>query len=403
VNILFLHQNTPGQFRHLAPALAADPSNTVLFVGKRGGVELPGVRTLTYTPVRAAHPDTHQYVRTFEDCVLHGQQVARIGLELRREGFQPDVVIAHPAWGEALFVKDVFPVAALLNYCEFYYHGTGADVGFDPEAPADIDTRCRVRSRNAHLLLSLEACDRGISPTHWQRSQHPWPMQSKIEVIFDGIDVAVASPDPGAGVRLPDGLVLTRETPVVTYVARNLEPYRGFHSFMRALPAILAGEPHAHAVIIGGDEVSYGSARKDGLTWRAALTEEAGLQDHPRVHFLGRVPYELYLAVLRVSAVHVYLTVPFVLSWSCLEAMSCGCIVLGSRTPPVEEVIRDGENGFLVDFFAPGEIASRTLELIRQGSGLDTVRRAARASVSQTYRLDRCLAQQMALVRSLVP
>lgn len=392
----------PSQFKHLAPALGRDPRNRVVFLTRRRDGALPGVERVSYAPTRAARAGTHHYVRLFENAVLHGQQVLREALRLREAGFRPDLIVAHPGWGEALFLKDVFPRTPLLNYCEFYYHGTGADVGFDPETSGGFDAVCRARARNAHLLLSLEACDRGLSPTQWQREQHPAALRGKIDVIFDGIDTDLVRPDPAARFDLPDGRVLTRADQVVTYVARNLEPYRGFPSFMRAVPGILARCPAAQIVIVGGDEVSYGRAAPEGRTWREVMLAEVGPLDASRVHLLPRIPYGRYLSLLRVSTAHVYLTVPFVLSWSCLEAMAAGCLVIGSRTPPVQEVIEDGRNGLLVDFHDPEGIAGRVAEALAAGAGLDPLRRRARETVLAKYALGDCLAAQLRLLGGMV-
>ena len=401
MNILFVHQNMPGQFRHLAPHLARDPGNRVVFITRQDRIELPGVQRVTYQPLRAASPSTHHYLRPFENGVLHGQAVLRAGLSLAAAGFEPDVIVGHPGWGELLFLKDKFPRAKLLDYCEFFYRGQGADVGFDPEDPADLDALCQVRIKNAHLLLTLAACDRGLTPTEWQRSVHPAAFQDKISVIFDGIDTAAVRPDPKARFTLPDGRVLTAADEVVTYVARNLEPYRGFRPFMRALPELLRRRPAAQVLVAGGDEVSYGVPAPGGRTWREAMLQDVEGIDPARVHFLGKVPYARYLALLQVSSVHLYLTVPFVLSWSCLEAMAAGCILVASGTPPVAEVIEDGRNGCLVDFFSPAAIAARAAEVLADRARLQPIRDAARRTVLDRYALDVCLPRQAQLVTSL--
>jgi glycosyltransferase involved in cell wall biosynthesis len=397
MNLLFVHQNAPGQFKHLAPALARLPGNRVVFATRRREPPLPGIERVVYSPTRAAHAGTHHYVRLFENAVLHGQQLVRVCHELARGGFRPDVIVAHPGWGEALFLKDAFPRVPLLNYCEFYYRGEGADIGFDPSEPADIDTVCRARARNAHLLLSLESCDAGWSPTAWQKAQHPAPLQPKIEVIFDGVDTRLVRPDPAARFVLPDGRVLTRDDEVVTYVARNLEPYRGFPSFMRAVPEILRRRPGARIVVLGGDEVSYGRAPADGRTWREVMLDEVPFE-RERVHFLGRVPYGQFLSLLQISTAHVYLTVPFVLSWSLIEALAAGCVVVASRTPPVEEVIEDGRNGLLVDFFSPAAIAACVSDVLADRAAHAALARRARESVLADYDLALCLGRQRQLV-----
>ena len=396
MKILFLHQNMPGQYKHLAPAMAR-AGHEVVFLTQRGDVNLPGVKRVTYAKPRAANAATHHYVRLFENSVLAGQQVVRACLELKKQGFVPDVVVAHPGWGEALFVKDVYPAVPLLNFCEFYYGGEGGDTGFDPEEPVTLDTICRVRARNANLLLSLEACDAGVAPTHWQRSRHPEGLREKIAVIFDGIDTDTVKPDPAARFTLPDGRVLTRDDEVVTYVARNLEPYRGYPNFIRSLPRLLELRPNATVIIVGGDDVSYGRAPTDSTNWREHMAKEVTL-DPARVHFTGKLPYLTYLSLLQVSSLHIYLTVPFVLSWSCIEAMGAGCLVLGSDTAPVQEVITDEVNGLLVDFHSPKAIAEKAADALAAGRGLDSLRKLARERVLERYALTKCLPRQMQLI-----
>lgn len=398
MNIVFIHQNMPGQYKHLAARLAADPANRVVFITKRADRDIPNVRRLTYQPSRGVRPDAHPYLVSTEGAVLHGQGVARLLMGLKGEGFVPDIVVGHPGWGETLFVKDVFPAVPYLNYCEFFYRAQGLDVGFDPAVPVTIDTVLRLRMRSAPLLLALEACDRGVSPTVWQRDSHPEAFRSKIAVIHDGVDTSRLTADPDARFELPDGTVLTRDDEVVTYAVRNLEPYRGFPSFMRAVPRILEARPKARVLVVGGDEVSYGAPPAKDKTWRQAMQEEVPA-DPARVHFLGHLPYERYLSALTVSRARVYLTYPFVLSWSMVESMALGCVVIGSDTAPVREVIRDGENGLLVDFFSPQAIADQVSAVLEDPGAFAHLARAARETVVERYDLARCLAEQVALIR----
>ena len=401
LDILFVHQNMPAQFKHLAPQLAKSPRYRTVFVTHRQGVELPGVRRVSYDQPKPAGQSTHQYVRQFEASVRFGQQTARALVDLKREGFDPAVIIGHPGWGEMLFVKDVFPRARVISYCEFYYQSHGADVGFDPDEPVDLDAICRTRARNAHLLLSLELADFGLSPTEWQRSRHPLAMQSKIHTIFDGVDCGVVKPNPKARFTLPNGKVLTRNDEVLTYVARNLEPYRGYPSFIRSLPTILAERPEVHVVIVGGDEVSYGKAPAGGKNWRETMEAEVALTTGPykdRVHFTGKLPYARYLQLLQISSAHLYLTVPFVLSWSCMEAMAAGCQMVASDTQPVREVIEDGVNGHLVPMFDVPAIAARTVQALAERDTSVTLRKAARQTILDRYELKDCLRQHVRLV-----
>jgi glycosyltransferase involved in cell wall biosynthesis len=399
VDILFVHQNMPGQFRHLARSLAANADNRVVFLGKRTDLKIPNVRAISYPSPKAAARETHAYLNQLETAVRHGQAVARKCIDLRASGFSPRLVLVHPGWGEALFLRDIWPDTRIISYAEFYYRGSGADIGFDPDHPASLDTVCKARVRNSHLILSLEASDAAISPTHWQKSVHPDAFQSRIRVIFDGIDTAAASPDAAARFELADGRTLGCSDEVITYVARNLEPYRGFPPAMHAIAAVLDARPACEAVIVGGDEVSYGSAPRQGGTWRSRMMAEAGLDRFAgRLHFMGKIPYARYLALLQISSVHLYLTYPFVLSWSCLEAMSAGCLLVASDTAPVREVIEDGHNGLFVPFGDVPAIAARLIEALSMGDGAGPIRAAARATVLQRYDLAACLAAQHALV-----
>lgn len=357
---MLIHQNFPGQFRHLALHYANQPEHQIIAIGRQGCPGLPGVRTLTYQLHRQPVKGSHHYLRTFESGVLHGQAVVRLLLQLKQHGFLPDVIVAHPGRGESLFVKEVFPESKLIHFCEWYYHPSGVDAGFDPEFPLSLDDQARIRTRNAMHLLNLEQCDVAVAPTHWQKQVHPASYHNKIQVIHEGIDTALLGPNPQAEFTLPNGHTIRTGDPVVTYVARNLEPYRGFHVFMRTLPALLAAHPTCQVMIVGGDSVSYGSKPKHATGWKEALLQEVSI-DPNRVHFLGKIPYDRYRLLLQISAAHVYLTYPFVLSWSLLEAMATGCLVIGSDTPPVREVIQHGVNGLLVPFFDQARLV-RTLQ-----------------------------------------
>lgn len=372
MDVLFIHQNFPGQFRHIARHLADLSNFRVLAIGQDHAPGLDSVQLHKYRPHRKASSKTHPYARTFEEAVLNGQQVLRLLLKLQQDGYESDVVVAHPGWGETLYVKQVFPKTRLIHFCEYYYHTQGADVGFDPEFPLTMDDCARISSRNALHLLNLENCDTAITPTHWQHSLHPVAYQDKIKVIHEGIDVTRLGPDSKAVLQLPDGKVLKAGEPIITYVARNLEPYRGFHQFMRALPRVLAAHTTCQVVIIGGDDVSYGSRPKDAANWRTKLLSENPV-DQSRVHFLGKVEYSTYCKALQVSAVHIYLTYPFVLSWSLLEALASGCLVIASDTEPVREVIRHGDNGWLIDFFDDQMLFNKILDILsdsKQSVGL---------------------------------
>jgi len=404
VRYLFVHQNFPGQFRHVAAALA-DNAHEVVAVGEKRNLQgraplHPRVLTLAHEPNAQAGKDTHHYLRDYETQIRRGQSVARLALKLRDEaGFSPDIVVAHPAWGEALFLRDIFPQARHVAYFEYCYQGAGGDIGFDPEFPATLDDRLRARIRNSAQLQALAACDRGISPTRWQRSTYPVAARDRIDVAHDGIDTRVARPDPRATVVV-QGRTYGAADEIVTYVARHLEPYRGFHTFMRALPHLQALRPNATVLVVGGDGVSYGKHPPDGATYRQLYLAELGDRvDWSRVHFLGQLPYADYLKVLQVSSAHAYLTYPFVLSWSMLEAMSAGCLVVASSTPPVLEVIEAERNGLLVDFFDADALATMLAGALARPAAYRALREKARATVVERFDLHGvCLPQMLRLL-----
>jgi glycosyltransferase involved in cell wall biosynthesis len=357
MKILFVHQNFPGQFRHVAPALAQNPDHDVRALSMR--VDLPstwqGVKITPYTIEGIPKPRALSWLTDFEVKTVRAEACYRAALELSQTGFVPDVIVTHPGWGESLYLKTVWPDAKLLMYAEFYYHMTGLDVGFDPEqTPSDPASLHRFALKNINNLLHFQIADGGISPTKWQASTFPSQFQEKITVIHDGIDTERLRPDPSVSIRLQSGQTLTRADEVITFISRDLEPYRGYHIFMRALPELLKRRPHATIIIVGGTGTNYGP-RPAEKTWAEIFAAQAKKQisdaDWARVHFLGKIPYEQYISVLQLSRVHLYWTYPFVLSWSLLEAMSCGAVVVGSDTGPVQELITDKVTGRLVPFF----------------------------------------------------
>ncbi|PMB17873.1 glycosyltransferase [Fischerella thermalis] len=395
MRILFLHPNFPAQFRHLATEIAKDKQNQVFFGTTRRDGNLPGVNKVIYSPTREARPETHHYVRPLENAVIQGQAVYRMAEQLKARGFIPDIVYGHSGWGPTLLIKDIFPKAKLLCYFEWFYHAHGSDADFDPNEPLTADDEARIRIKNAPILIDLYSCDRGLSPTYWQSQQFPPEFYSKITVLHDGIDTNFFCPKPGAKLMIPRiNLDLSHAAEIVTYVARGMEPYRGFPQFIEAVALLQERRPQCHVVIVGENRVAYGKPLRDGKTYKEVMLEKYDL-DLSRVHFTGWLPYHEYLQVLQASFAHVYLTRPFVLSWSMLEALSTGCLVVGSRTAPVTEVIQDGVNGLLADFFSPQEICDRIEEALKDPDKMSAIRMKARETIQQRYDLSLLLPRHL--------
>ncbi|MCV2863446.1 glycosyltransferase [Albidovulum sediminicola] len=399
MRILFIHQNFPGQFLHLAPALAAR-GHDVLALTDAANTRPRVVRTLCYPSPDG--PEVPGLARTYARACDRGHRVARACAALDAQGYRPEVIFAHGGWGEPLFLREVWPDVRILTYAEFFYRSTGLDAGFDPEFSTDsLGARLSTTARKAHLLMALQDADAALSPTEFQASTFPEPLRQKIAVIHDGVDTDVLRPDPQACFDLPGGPTLRPGDEVLSFVARNLEPYRGYHLFMRGLPAVLAARPEAQVVIVGADGQSYGGRPESG-SWRDRFLEEvAGRIDRSRVHLVGRITHARFVALMQVTRVHAYLTYPFVLSWSMIEAMAAGALVVGSATPPVEEVIRDGVNGRLVPFFDIDGWSHALIGALADPAAQAPLRRAARDTARARYDLKTvCLPRLIDFVES---
>ncbi|SVB51590.1 uncharacterized protein METZ01_LOCUS204444 [marine metagenome] len=413
MNILFIHQNFPGQFKFLAPALVQQGHNVQAMTMQKlatdgpGSATAQGVTLIPYEPSMGSTANIHPWVVDFESKIIRAEGCFRAALKLKAQGFTPDVIIAHSGWGESLFLKEVWPDTKLGIYCEFFYRPQGADVDFDAEfRDSDEGGVCRLRLKNVNNLLHFEVADAGISPTHWQASSFPESFRSRIAVVHDGIDTDVVAPNRKASLTLNGNIVLTPQDEVITFVNRNLEPYRGYHIFMRALPEILKHRPRARVLIVGGDEVSYGAQPPKGATWKSIFASEARPQisdaDWSRVHFLGTIPYNQFITMLQLSTLHVYLTYPFVLSWSLLEAMSVGCAIVASDTQPLHEAIKHDQTGRLVNFFDVSKLTNEVCALLDDPKSRARLGKNAREFAQANYDLKTvCLPRQLQWVQGL--
>ena len=410
--LLLIHQNFPGQFKHLAPALAQRGDRVVALgiLGAPAARTWQGVRVLSYRPQGSNTPGLHPWLLDIESKTLRADACWQAMRALKAQGFEPDVVLAHPGWGEPLFTKRVWPGTKLALYAELFYRAEGADMGFDPEfAAADAQAdACRLQMKNLNHLAHLDQADAAISPTRWQADTFPEHWRDHIFVSHDGIDTNALCPNPEVRFELSAGTrLLTREDEVVTFVSRHLEPYRGFHVFMRALPELLRMRPSAQILMVGDEDTGYGARAPDGQTWRQVFTQEvrAGISDADwsRVHFLGRLDRERFTHLLQVSRVHVYLSYPFVLSWSLLEAMSVGAAIVASNVAPVREVFEHEKHGLLVDFFDKDQLIRSLCKLLDNSTERARLGAKARQRAQGQYDLYRiCLPQQLKWIDALL-
>lgn len=402
MKILFVHQNFPGQFPHLAPALAAR-GHEVLALTSETNTRPSPVKVVKYRKPGEVNLEP-RLTRMYAEVSERGLKAALAARQLRKaHGYVPDVIFGHPAWGETLFLREVWPEAKLLVYAELMYQTTGLDTDFDPEfARPGLESRISTTARSAHLIQSLVQADAALSPTAFQASTFPPELRGKITVCHDGVNTARICPNEAARFTVPGtSLTFKPGDEVLTFVNRSLEPYRGYHIFMRALPEVLAARPKAHVLIVGEEGQSYGAAPAEGSWKQRFLDEVKDRLDMSRVHFLGRVPYDQFITLLQVGRCHAYLTYPFVLSWSLMEAMAAGAMVIASDTAPVREVITDGKTGRLVDFFDVKGWSAALIEALAQPQNYAPLRAAARASIVETYDLEtRCLPRLIEFVET---
>lgn len=415
MNILFLHRDFPGQFKYIAPEIAQNPLNLVLFITAEDKIpSVAGINKLVYKAPSAAK-QCHQFAKTFEENVLHGRAAAEIGVAMKQKGIIPDIIFAH-SWGLGMFMKDVFPDVPMLNYFEWFWNAEGAVVGFDGKQ-LSTDKKAELRASNAQTLVDLCSCDGGISPTEWQKQQFPKDFHDKIKVIHDGVDTDVCKPDSNAKCKVQSAkchcekpcvqgdeaiqeIEFTKDDEVITYATRGMEPYRGFPQVMEAIEKLQKSRPNAHFIIGGEDRVCYGEKLSHG-SYKQMMLKKLDL-DMSRIHFIGGLTFNDYLKILQISSVHIYSTMPFVLSWSILEAMACECCVVASSTAPVLEVMEDNKNGLLFDFYNVDELVKKVEFALNNPAKSAEIRKNARQTVLDKYELKDCLAKQLEYINEVI-
>tara|TARA_Y100001935_G_C17311322_1_gene516527 strand:+ start:3620 stop:4858 length:1239 start_codon:yes stop_codon:yes gene_type:complete len=403
-NLLFVHQHYPGQFKHLAPALAKKYNVHSISLTD---IKSEGVSHHQYVVKRPTGEDTLDLVKEFEAKALRGVACADKAYELKRSGFTPDLIIGHPGWGELLYLKEVWPESKMLSYLEYHYRPYDSDVDFDKEEMEGLDEiflRRKLVGRNASFLSQYEDSDYFIAPTQFQRNSFPDRIKKQINVIHEGIDTDRFKPNRKLKVQI-DEFNLFKEKKVILFVSRNLEPYRGYHIFMRSLPEIFKRHPDALVLIVGGEAVSYGKKAPDGKTWKNIFFDEVKNSiDTKRVKYLGYLPdHKNLTALMQSAALQVYLTYPFVLSWSMLESLACELLVIGSDTGPVKEVITDKKNGLLVDFFDVKAISDSVNKVLSSPEKYIDLAKQGRKTIIKNYDLNKvCLPKSIELVEKIL-
>jgi glycosyltransferase involved in cell wall biosynthesis len=408
MRFLFVHQNFPGQYLHIVRDLLAQNerqpgSHEIVFMTEPNLNQIAGVRKVTYARPPMGVAGTHRDTTEFELAMRRAEACAIGAAKIKKLGFTPDIIIGHHGWGEMLNLVDVFPGVPILGYFEFFYRVENSDVNFDPEFPLPRERHAGVRAKNGVNLLALALEQHGQVPTIWQKSTYPGWAQNQLNLLAEGVDLDLCKPDPKAALQpLTIGkLTVTPKQKLITYVARNLEPYRGFHTFMRALPEILKARKDVVVSVVGGDEVSYGAAHPRGPWREILLAELQGQLDLKRIHFMGKIPYEHHLALLRRSDAHVYYSYPFVASWSLREAMACGCLILGSDTPTVTEFITDKQTGLIIPALEPAGLAKTMLAVFANPKKYAPLRAAARAFAEAHLDLNDYLANYRRLIEKV--
>ena len=394
MHLLFVHPNFPAQFGPFAFRLAATPGYTCTFASQKAEGVVRGVRCVKFTPTGGATERNHYCSRTFENAIW---QTAAVHDALAAvPDLKPDLIVGHSGFGTTLFLRDLYPGVPILNFFEYFYRVTGSDLDFRPDFPTRPVDRHRARARNATILLDLDNCDLGYSPTRFQQTRLPEAFRDKVRVLFDGIDLALWKPQ--AGPRRVAGRDVPAGTKIVTYVARGMESMRGFDIFMRAAKQIIAKRSDVLFVIVGQDRICYGGDAR--FTGGTSFKDWVLARDHydlSKFHFTGLLPEPELAQLLAIADLHIYLTVPFVLSWSLFNAMACGAVVLASDTEPVRELVTHGETGLLAPFFDVPALAEAAEAVLADPTRYAPLGRAAAAHVAANYNLDDCLAGFLAL------
>lgn len=394
MHVLFVHQNFPAQFGQIANHLVRKHGWQCTFASRHAG-EIDGINRVIYEPKSGARSETNFCSRTFENQVWHS--TALFDALRDRPDVKPDLIVGHSGMVSTLYLRELYDVP-IINYFEFFYRTRDSDIDFRVDLPSsDLPTLLRARTRNAMLLLDLENCDAGYAPTQFQQSQLPQEFRPKVRTIFDGIDTDFWQPIEQP-VRRVGQIGIPSDHRVLTYVSRGMESMRGFDLFMQIADRVCKQRQDVTVLVIGEDRIAYGGDARftQGKTFKQWCLDQNDF-DLSRIHFVGRVRPSELVNVFSLSDAHLYLTVPFTLSWSLFNAMSCGALAIGSETAPVAELIENGKNGLLVDFFETDRWVDQVLQVLDDPAAYDPLRQAARQTILDSYTLPKCLDKMLDL------
>jgi len=395
INILFVHVNFPGQFKELLNALKRHENVRLGFITTHKTAQMDGVEIRRYQPPNTKPQNMIHYLSTLNRDLEGAREATKQAIEFARSGFKPDVIVGHAGWCGLVFMKDVFPTAKLIGYAEWYYQWQHSWEHFS-EQKVSMDQKAKIRMLNASSIIGLESVDVSVTPTHWQRSVFPESYQRNMQVIHEGIDTDMCRPKERTALEVP-GCRLPVDAKIVSYIARSMEPARGFFSYMAAVEKLSKLDPDLQFVVVGRPNSAYSAGTGNGPSYKDQAMEKYDC-DWSRVHFCGKLPYQDYLQVLRNTSVHVHLSMPLFLSWSLLEAMSCGCTIVGSENAPVDEVIEHDVNGRLVSFFETEKLVEQITDLINHPQHAKALGAAARETVLEKYQSSKCTEQWKALI-----
>ena len=401
MHILYVHQNYPAQFGHIAAHLVEQRGWRCTFVSEREGGLDKGIEKIQYITRGGATKHNSFYTRTFETAVAHAEAVYR-ALKARPD-IKPDLAVGHSGFGSTLFVPELLD-CPIINFFEYYYRAHDSDMDFRPDSPVNEKKVLRSHVRNAMIQLDLQNCDAGYVPTQFQRSVFPKVHLPKLDVIFDGVDTAVYHRHGKKPSRCFKGSTIGPNTRIVTYCSRGFERMRGFDIFMDAAKIIYQRYPDVIFLVAGTDRICYGGDEEQIGKAKSLrhFVLSTGNYDLSKFMFVGWVSPPELANMLSLGDAHIYLTVPFVLSWSMMNALACGAVVVGSDTLPVREMITHGHNGFLADFFEPEQIAQQVLEVLRDPPAYQPIRENAIEFIDRQYSLGAVLPRMLDLYERTV-